>query len=148
VGSILVGVIYGKDKEVTKPLVAGCGLMMPTMMAFSALLFPQCLAVLGQGTGLYFALLSGVLCLLSVAIMFINIPVQTYVQNATPDEYMSRVFSIVGMISKGGMPFGALLYGLILNRLEVHWTGLTAALLMMIISVAFLVSLSKTDELK
>ncbi len=129
VGSILVGLMFSKDKEVTRPLVAGCALMMSTMLAFSALL-------------------AGVLRLLSISIMFINVPVQTYIQKATPDEYMSRVFSIVVMISKGGMPIGVLIYGFVLNRLEIHWTGLASALLMMIISVAFLVSLLKTDELK
>lgn len=147
-GSILVGLIYGKDRSVVKPLAAGCGLLMATMLAFSALLFPQCLSLLGSGTILYLVLLSGVLCLVSVAVMFVNIPVQTYIQRSTPNEYMSRVFAIVEMISKGGMPIGALIYGLVLTRLPVHWTGLISALLMIFVSVAFMVSLLKTDELK
>ncbi|KUO49627.1 MAG: hypothetical protein APF76_00145 [Desulfitibacter sp. BRH_c19] len=68
--------------------------------------------------------------------MFINVPVQTFIiQRATPNEYMSRMFSIVGMITKGGMPFGALVYGFVLNSVEMHWTILTATLLMMLISV-------------
>lgn len=147
-GSMLVGLIYGKDKSVTKPLAAGCGLMISTMLVFSALLFPQCLSVLGPGSILYFGLLSGVLCLISAAVMFINIPGQTFIQQATPNEYMSRVFSIVEMISKGGMPLGSLIYGLVLTRLPVHWTGLISALLIIVVAVAFMASLSKTGELK
>lgn len=111
-GSILVGVLFGKEKEVIKPLVIGCSLLVSTMLAFAVLLFPFSLSVLGKGTVLYYALLSGVLCLLSVAIMFINVPVQTFIQEVTPNEYMSRMFSIVGMITKGGMPFGALAFSI------------------------------------
>lgn len=147
-GSILVGLLFGKGKEVTKPLVTGCSLMMTTTLAFSTLLFPQSLTLLGKGTALYFALLAGILGFLSIAVMFINVPVQTFIQKSTPDEYMSRVFSIVGMISKGGMPIGALIYGFVLSRLQIHWTGLLTALLMIVISSAFMVSLLKTDKLK
>ncbi len=138
VGSILVGVLFGKEKEVTKSLVIGCSLLIGTMLTFSVLTFPHSLAVLGKDTLLYFALLGGVLCLLSTAIMFIHVPVQTFIQRATPNQYMSRMFSIVGLITKGGTPFGALLYGIILNRIEVHWTVMAVTLLMMLVSVVFL----------
>lgn len=147
-GSILVGLLFGKEKKVTKSLMIGCSLVMITMLAFSVLIFPHSLSMLGKGTVLYFALLVGVLCLLSVVIMFINVPVQTFIQKETPNEYMSRIFSIVGMISKGGMPFGALVYGIILNRIDAHWTMLVAALLMVLFSVIFLVSLSKIYNVK
>ncbi|WP_313163395.1 MFS transporter [Sedimentibacter sp.] len=75
--------------------------------------------------------------------MLIHIPVQTYIQMSTPNEYMSRIFSIVGMITKGGMPLGALLYGVILEKVAVHWTMLFTTLLTMLISAFFLISVSK-----
>jgi hypothetical protein len=34
------------------------------------------------------------------------------------------------MISRGGMPFGALIFGMTLERFEAHWSGLAATLLM------------------
>ena len=139
-GSILVGTLFNKGKEVTKALLTGCSLIMGTMLVFTVLLFPQAVLALGNGTMIYFVLFAGILSLLSVAIIFINVPTQTIIQTDTPDEYLSRVFSIVGMISKGGMPFGALIYGIILNRVEVHWTILFAALLIILISVRFIVS--------
>lgn len=66
---------------------------------------------------------------------------------ATHNEYMSRVVSIVGMITKGGMPFGALVYGVILDRAEIHWTMLSATLLISFVSVAFLISLKKEQSI-
>ncbi|MGE5630789.1 MAG: MFS transporter [Caulobacteraceae bacterium] len=142
-GSILVGVLFGKEDKVNKSLIIGCSLLMGTMLVFSALLFPYSVSILGNNTVLYFSLLAGVLCFLSIAVMFINVPVQTFIQKATPNEYMSRIFSIVGLISKGGMPFGALVYGIILSKAEVHWTILSATLLITLISVLFTISLDK-----
>lgn len=147
-GSILVGTLFNKGKEVTKALLTGCNLLMATMSAFTALLFPQIISALGNDTMIYFTLFAGILGLLSVAIIFINVPTQTIIQKETPDEYLSRVFSIVGMISKGGMPFGALIYGIILTGVEVHWTILLAALLTILISVKFIVSFLRVYNLK
>ena len=90
---------------------------------------------------------SGVLCLLSVSIMFIHVPVQALIQRKTPNEYMSRTFSIVWIITKGGIPIGALMYGFILNSIEVHWTIFSATILIMLISVLFLISLSKAHDI-
>lgn len=145
-GSILVGTVFGKHKEVSKPLFIGCSTLMGTLLAFSVLLFPTSLSVLGKGTVLYYVLLSIVLCILSTACMLISVPVQTFIQKVTPNEYMSRMFSIVGMITKGGMPFGALVYGVILNRAPVHWTMLVTTFLMMIITGVFLGSVLKSKE--
>ncbi|MBM7868604.1 putative MFS family arabinose efflux permease [Clostridium pascui] len=85
--------------------------------------------------------------MISIAIMFINVPIQTFIQKSTPNEYMSRMFSIVGMITKGGMPLGALVYGIVLNKALVHWTVMTSALLMLIVLVVFPVSVLKNHEL-
>jgi MFS transporter, DHA3 family, macrolide efflux protein len=145
-GSILVGTVFSKDKGISIPLFIGCSALMGSMLAFSFLLFPTSLSVLGKGTILYFILLSIVLCILSIACMLISVPVQTFIQKITPDEYMSRMFSIVGMLTKGGMPFGALVYGVILNRAPLHWTMLFTTFLMMIITSGFLVSVLKSKE--
>lgn len=146
-GSILVGLLFRKEKNVSQPLEVGCIMLMAMMLAFSVMMFPRILYFLGNGTMGYFATLSIVLCLLSVALMFVHIPVQTFIQKNTPDCYMSRVFSIVGMITKGGIPLGALVYGFILNNIKMHWTIFSATLLMMLVSVVFLISLSKAHDI-
>lgn len=148
-GSVLVGYLFGKkDKKekVITPLVAGCTLVLTAMGLFSILLFPSSLTLLGNDTLLYFVLLAGVLGLFSGGTMFISVPVQTYIQRETPNEYMSRVFSLVGMISRGGIPMGALLYGLILERVAMHCTVLVTTILLTFTMVIFLASLSKRWE--
>ncbi|NYB73231.1 MFS transporter [Sedimentibacter hydroxybenzoicus DSM 7310] len=142
-GSILVGVLFGKGHQVKKSLFTGCTLMVIVLSLLTTLIFPFFISLFGNNTTAYFLLLSGALCLLSAVLMLIHIPVQTYIQMSTPNEYMSRIFSIVGMITKGGMPLGALLYGVILEKVAVHWTMLFTTLLTMLISAFFLISVSK-----
>lgn len=143
-GSILVGSLFGKETKISKPLVIGSCILLSAMFMFSVLLFPTSLSVLGNGTIIYFVLLASILGLFSVGNMFISVPVQSYIQQATPNEYMSRVFSLVNMISRGGIPFGALIYGMILERAEMHWTMLITTLLMTFTLIIFLYSLTKT----
>ncbi|ABR48068.1 major facilitator superfamily MFS_1 [Alkaliphilus metalliredigens QYMF] len=147
-GSVVIGVLFGKEEQVTKPFTIGCGLLLGTMLIFSILLFPKSLAVLGNGTIGYLALLAGVLGLFSFANIFISVPVQTYIQRETPNEYMSRVFSLVSMISRGGMPLGALVYGIVLEWVEMHWTVLVATLLMMMICIVFISLLIKDYKIQ
>ncbi|MTI48609.1 MAG: MFS transporter [Firmicutes bacterium] len=136
-GSVLVGVLFGKENKETKALSIGLLLLISTMLGFSALLFPNSLSLLGADTLLYFCIFSGALGLLSVSLMFINVPVQTIIQKKSSDKYMSRVFSVVGMITKGGLPFGGLIYGIILNRIEIYWTISASTLLIILVSGVF-----------
>src|SRR5690554_4691001 len=143
-GSFGVSFFFGKEKDMLKPLTFGSGLLLASMLIFSILLFPNSLSILGEASILYFAIISIILCLFSASILFIHIPVQTFIQKGTPDEYMSRVFSLVNMISRGGTPFGSLLYGIILEVVEVQWTIMAAALFLVVITIILLTSLQNT----
>jgi len=145
-GSVFVGIVFSKKNNVLKSLKIGSSLLLLNMLLFSVLMFPDSILVLGNASVLYFVLLAGFLCLISASLMFINIPVQTFIQRETPDEYMSRVFSLVSMIAKGGMPFGALLYGIALERVEAHWSILIVVLLMTAVSIIFFTGFSKESQ--
>ena len=145
-GSILVGSLFGKEERMSKPIVIGCSILLGAMLMFSVLLFPTSLDILGNDTTIYFILLAAVLGFFSAGNMFISVPVQTSIQQETPNEYMSRVSSLVSMISRGGIPLGSLIYGIILERAEMHWTVLITTILMIFTMIMFLVSLSKTSS--
>lgn len=139
-GSALVGLIFGKENKMLRPLLVGCSLLITSLLTFSILAFPSFLASFDQGSMVYFVLLAAIFSLFSAANMFINIPIQSFIQKETPDEYMSRVFAIISMITRGGMPLGGLLYGIILNNIEVHWIIIVANLFTLLISIAFFTS--------
>ncbi|WP_313339825.1 MFS transporter [Sedimentibacter sp.] len=146
IGSVLVGVLFGKGKKEIKAIIVGLFLMMGMTLSFSMLLFPQSLNLLGRDTVLYYCVFAGVISLLYVSIMFINIPVQTVIQRETPVSHMSRVFAIVGMITRGGLPFGALIYGLLLEKIATHWAVLSTVILLLLISIMFQISLHRRPD--
>ncbi|NYB75174.1 MFS transporter [Sedimentibacter hydroxybenzoicus DSM 7310] len=141
--SIAVGLAYKKEKGIIKPFKIGIKLLVCCMIIFSFLVFPDVVFLLGNGSTIYFLLLSAVVCLFSSATTFINVPIQSYIQRETPDEYISRVFSIVGMITRGGMPLGSLVYGIILNNVSIQMTVFAASMLIIIYSAAFIINFQK-----
>ena len=82
--------------------------------------------------------MSLILFLIYASILSINITIQTKMQEQISKDYMSRVFSIVGLITKGGMPFGVLLFGWILSLLEMQVTVFVIAVAILILSAYFL----------
>jgi len=146
-GSILVGALFGDDAKLKSSLMRGSSLLPVTMLVYAILMFPRIIYTLENNTAIYFVLLASALCLLSAANIFVTVPIQTYIQKVTPNEYMSRVFSMVTLISRGGILLGILVYGFILEKLSMHWTVLTATILMMLISIGFVISLLKDNEI-
>ncbi|GAA0742553.1 MFS transporter [Clostridium oceanicum] len=137
IGSILVGIL-SKGKKLKGLMTFGIFTMVISVFAFTSLTFKNIIERLGSGSSLYFVFLASVLFLLYTSIMFINIPVQTMIQKVTPEGHMSRVFSIVGMISKGGMPLGALIYGVVLDIIEIEKAVLIAAVFVLLVSLIFI----------
>ena len=143
VGAILVGVI-GKKISTERSFKIGSKLLALTLLPFTVIMFPFASAALGNDTVGYFGLYSLTLVILSFSFSFLMIPVQTIIQKATPPQYMSRVFSIVGLISKGGIPLGAFMLGLITSRVSLHWT--MAVITAVLIPVILLSGLWMTQE--
>lgn len=121
IGAVTVGII-SKKISTEHSFKIGNKLLALMLIPFSLVMFPFVYSFLGNSSIAYFSLYALTLLLLSTAFAFLGIPVQTIIQKTTPPEYMSRVFSIVGVISKGGMPLGAFLLGMILNNVSIHWT--------------------------
>ena len=149
VGRILVGILFGKDGDLRKLLVWGTGFVSVALILYAALILPGSISLLGKDTFLYITLLAGALCLLSISCAFIIIPIQAHIQKETPIQYMSRVFSMIGLLSRGGILLGALIYGFILERIALHSTMFFAVLLMIVTFTGIeILLLRRTRDLK
>ncbi len=137
IGSLGVG-LAAKKFRLQGILVAGSAAMSISMLGMGVIALPVVLAVLGSSGLGYYLLLCAILFALYTSIMLITIPVQTIIQHQTREEYMSRVFSLVGLISKGGMPLGALAYGMMLDRYEIHLVMLVGGVLVILTSSIFI----------
>lgn len=142
-GGILTGVMFGREGQERSALKLGLVLLAGSAVLFTILVIPDTLVSLGADTLHYLGLLSGVAGMLSAAVMFLNVPLQTVIQRQTPEPLLSRVFSVVGLITKGGLPFGALLYGAVLDRLALHVAAICFTALTVLVSVLFLAGLKR-----
>ncbi len=141
-GGILTGVLFGKAGQERSALKLGLMLLIGSSVLSALLVIPDILTVLGTDTLLYLGLISGAAGVLSAAVMFLNVPLQTVMQRQTPEPLLSRVFSVVGLITKGGLPFGALLYGVALDRLALHVAAILFTALTVLVSLLFLAGFS------
>ncbi|MDV4151841.1 hypothetical protein R0131_13515 [Clostridium sp. AL.422] len=146
-GSILVGVLFGREEKVRKFLILGTTLVFITMIFYVILMIPRITLFQGWGTNIYFMLLAGTLFLLSLASTFIIVPIQAHIQKETPTQYMSRVFSIIGLLSRGGIPIGTLIYGLALEHITLHSTMTFSTILTILASTVVLVSILKVQKI-
>jgi predicted MFS family arabinose efflux permease len=115
-------------------------------MVYGILLSPFALDFLGNDSNRYLAIFMITMFFLALSMMFISIPVQTMIQRKTPNEYMSRVFSIVGLISKAGVPIGGLVYGLLIDNFPIHLAVTISVFIVALISINFIIKFRKVKE--
>lgn len=113
------------------------GVILIGLVALALVADPSLVRALADSQLVYFLLLGASLLVLTSSFAFISIPVQTLIQQETPPEYLSRVYALVGLISKGGMPVGAYVYGLVLAKVAVHQVIWLTALAMLPLLLAF-----------
>ena len=94
IGSILVGLLFGKEKKMLRPLMIGSNLLMAMMLAFSLLLFPSIIFQLGKIRSCIFLAVS---CSLSFKYChYVHSCSNTGTNTEkTPNEYMSRIFLLL-----------------------------------------------------
>lgn len=145
IGSITVG-ICSKNGKVKKPFLTGIGVMSFAFLGFTGMMLPKVVNLLGNDSITYLIGFGFMMFMMYTATMLVSIPLQTIIQKQTPPEYMSRVFSIVGVISKGGMPLGALIYGVVLDKVPIHTTGMVASIIVLVLSAKFIGKIKKMEE--
>jgi len=141
VGSIIAGYVAGEGK-LKKIFITGMILISISIGLYAVMLQPTTVMFLGNDTLIFFILFSFSLFLLYTSFMLVGIPMQTYVQQETPEQYMSRVFSIVSLITKGGAPLGALIYGFVVERIDIHISAIFIAVIVFLL-VLYYVSVFK-----
>lgn len=142
VGSLLAGIV-AKDHKLGSVLRRGILLISGSIFLYAVMLQPFTLAALGNDTMPYFVAFSLCLFLLYTSMMLVSIPLQTLIQRETPENYMSRVFSIISLITKGGAPLGALCYGLIVDQVAMHIWAMALAVAIGLISIGYARSIRK-----
>jgi len=116
------------------------------LMGFVVMLLPSIIGMLVNDSLIYLIGFGFMMFMIYTVIIFVSIPLQTIIQKQTTPDYMLRVFSIVGVISKSGMPLGALIYCVVLNKVSIHTIALITSVIVPLLSLEFINKIKKMEE--
>lgn len=130
--------IYFKKLGLKKLMKSGLIIETLVTAIFCVLVLPGAVKIYGGATWMLFISLS--LCCTTMGCFnaFVNTPISTNLQNMVPAEMRSRFFSILGMLSQGAVPLGALLFGILLDMMKYYNLLIAINILTAITVIVFL----------
>ncbi|MBD7910185.1 MULTISPECIES: MFS transporter [Clostridium] len=117
------------------------GLMIETAITLivCALIFPKSVEIYGGATFALFLSIS--ICCIGMGFFnaFVNTPISTNLQNLVPPGMRSRFFSILGMFSRGAIPIGSFIFGVLLDAMKYYNIFTIVNLLSILVTGIFLI---------
>lgn len=104
-------------------------------MMFSSLIMGACTFALGVVPVFWIYLIF--MAIFGVAMPMFNTPINVLLQEKVDENYMGRVFGIIGMISTSMMPIGMLIFGPIADVFQIEWLLVGTGLFMLLLSIFF-----------
>ncbi|CAM4503702.1 major facilitator superfamily protein [Paenibacillus macerans] len=102
-------------------------------MAAASLLMGACTFLLGVVP--FFGIYLLFMAVFGVAMPIFNTPTNVLIQEKVDENFLGRVFGVIGMISTSMMPVGMLIFGPIADVIQIEWLLIGTGLLMLILSV-------------
>ncbi|MET1248989.1 MFS transporter [Sporolactobacillus sp. STCC-11] len=103
-------------------------------MTFSALLMGFCTFALGAFVYNFWIYLT-FMALFGVAMPILNTPTTVLLQEKVEEDYLGRVFGVMGMISTSMMPLGMLVFGPIADLIRIEWLLLGTGAVMFVLAL-------------
>lgn len=102
-------------------------------MVFSSIIMGICTIALG--TVPLFTLYLVSMALFGIAMPIFNTPANVLLQEKVEEDYLGRVFGVMGMISTSMMPIGMLVFGPMADFIRIEWMLLGTGLLIIVLAV-------------
>lgn len=125
-GSVLIGTLLAKWSG---KIAMRTGLLAELFIGFlvALIMFPEVVEFFGGAGWLLFGAFAITMLFRGMFNIFVNITIQTNLQRLATPDFRSRVFATVGMVSRGAMPVGAMIYGILIDRLPIHYIFFVSA---------------------
>lgn len=102
-------------------------------MAFASVIMGVCTFALGAFP--FFWVYLAFMALFGVAMPIFNTPGTVLLQEKVEEEYLGRVFGVMGMISTSMMPLGMLVFGPIADFISIEWLLLGTGIFIIILAL-------------
>jgi MFS family permease len=140
IGTMLSGILIATllKKVKSKTLVATGVILAPGFQIILAfMIFPQVIAFFTSLMALYVLVLI-IFFMMGTTDSMVNVPLLTSLQILIPPNARARVMTIFGIMASLFVPFGGMIYGILLDKVPTHIILLTVSVATMIISFVFL----------
>lgn len=102
-------------------------------LGFASIIMGVCTLALGMVPNFWIYL--GFMALFGVAMPIFNTPGTVLLQEKIEEEYLGRVFGVMGMISTSMMPLGMLIFGPIADFIKIEWLLVGTGIFIIILSI-------------
>ncbi|KOP71008.1 MFS transporter [Bacillus sp. FJAT-21945] len=102
-------------------------------MGFASVIMGVCTFALGIVPGFWIYLVF--MALFGVAMPIFNTPATVLLQEKIEEDYLGRVFGVMGMISTSMMPLGMLIFGPIADFIKIEWLLIGTGVFMTILAI-------------
>ncbi|MCA1063961.1 MFS transporter [Rossellomorea aquimaris] len=102
-------------------------------MTFSSLIMGICTFALGIVPAFWFYLVF--MAIFGVAMPIFNTPTMVLLQEKIEENYLGRVFGVMGMISTSMMPIGMLIFGPLADIVAIEWLLIGTGILTILLSI-------------
>lgn len=141
VGMLLMSLVLSTTKQITKPLVVMKASLLTLSVILLALILPLSIELTSSITFIYYVAL---ILFFGVAIVFLNTPLYTMMQQTIPDSYKGRVFGFVETLANIISPVAILFYGLLYNYVNSIWILIGSSIALLLVT---LIKMSNTEVL-
>lgn len=107
-------------------------------LIFALTLFPYSIDIFGGTPYQLFVIISLEFVAMGLLNTLFNIPIHTNFQTLVPNDIRSRVFSARTILLQIGVPFGAFLFGVLLDKISVQFLYLTISILLILRTLLFI----------
>jgi len=102
-------------------------------MAFASFIMGAC--TLGLGVVPNFWIYLSIMAIFGVVMPIFNTPSNVLLQERVEENYLGRIFGVLGMISTSMMPLGMLIFGPIADIIKIEWLLIGTGLFILVLTV-------------
>lgn len=102
-------------------------------LGFASVIMGIC--TLGLGLVPVFWIYLGFMALFGIVMPIFNTPAMTLLQEKIEEDYLGRVFGVLGMISTSMMPLGMLVFGPLADVIRIEWLLIGTGVLIVVLAI-------------
>jgi MFS family permease len=141
--------LYFKRLGLKRLMTIGLVIETTIRVVVCGLVLPKVVGIYGGATWMLFISISIGFIAMEFFNAFVNTSISTTLQKLVPDEMRSRFFSIMGMFSQGAMPLGALVFGILLDKMSYSYILIIVnVILVLVVSIFLMKACDEAYEVK